>query len=99
MAAPDTAVWAAAVGWEETGDGNTGAAHVFRATWQPGMPDYWFEAGRSGTASERIFTVTRLRASATYLHVGEQDQCVAVPWQNILGVEWQPVVSRADDCR
>jgi hypothetical protein len=99
VATPDTAVWAVAVGEEETAYGNTGAAHVFRATWQPGMSDYWFEQGRSGTTSERIFTVTRLRASATYLHVGEQDQCVAVPWQNIFGVEWQPVVSRVDDCR
>jgi hypothetical protein len=63
------------------------------------MSDIWVEAGRYGLLADHIFEITKLRASASHLHLGGQGPCFAVPWQNLLNGESLPVIERRDDCR
>ena len=99
VAEPDTTVWAVAVGFEETANGNSGAAHVLRATWQPGNPDIWLEGGRYGLPLQSLYAAERLRASATHLHVGAWlPPCYAVPWRNLLEDATDPVIPQWDSC-
>lgn len=97
IAGPDTTMWAVAASTEETASGNTGAVHVLRATWQPGVPDIWLESGRYGLPSDFLNGIGMSRASATHLHLSGE-ACYAMPWRNLLEGASDPVISRDDDC-
>jgi hypothetical protein len=86
-------------GAEDTANGSTSAAHILRATWQPGNPDIWLEGGRYGLPMDSVYAGERPRASTTHLHFGAMNPpCYAIPWRNLLEGASDPVISRQDDC-
>lgn len=101
-ATPLTLAWAVAVTSEEVGPAH-GAVHVFPPGWRSGEPDIWLKDGEFGLQDGefRDTYMQGLRASSDYLHVGGgglDGPCYAVPWRNLLGDSWRPVVVRDETC-